>query len=274
MTTAAKKETTEVALEERAPQERHLVKPEPGAIGLGERGLQLTTLDEVWQLAAIMHASHIGPKEDSKEDVFGKLAYGFELGISPMMALNCIYIVNNRTAIFGDAVPGLVERSRLLEWDKVDVIGAYPNDDFGFVVTSKRMDREPKSWTYTIADAKRAKLWGKPGAWTTDSKRMLFYRCRTFNYRDNFPDVLKGLHTVEEMRDIVNAEYEVQDDRTQTERLVDIVVQKPPKPEPPETPQEAETEDMFEDMPPDESGDLFDNGKTPESPDDRRPFPE
>ena len=56
--------------------------------------------------------------------------------------------------------------------------------------------------TFTTGDAKRAKLWGKSGPWTDYPKRMLRFRARGYVLRDLFGDVLKGLRTVEEVRDI------------------------------------------------------------------------
>jgi hypothetical protein len=54
---------------------------------------------------------------------------------------------------------------------------------------------------FTVADAKKAGLWGKTGPWTQYPKRMLQMRARGFALRDAFPDVLKGLVTAEEAQD-------------------------------------------------------------------------
>jgi hypothetical protein len=84
-------------------------------------------------------------------------------------------------------------------------------DDFGFSVASLRDgDDMPKFTRFTIADAKQARLWGKDGPWQTYPKRMLMWRARGFNLRDNFGDVLKGLHTTEEARDMVDIGQEVE----------------------------------------------------------------
>ncbi len=53
----------------------------------------------------------------------------------------------------------------------------------------------------THKDAKRAGLWGKGGPWTAYPKRMLQMRARGFALRDAFPDVLKGMISVEEAQD-------------------------------------------------------------------------
>ena len=50
-------------------------------------------------------------------------------------------------------------------------------------------------------DAKRAGLWTKAGPWQTYPRRMLQMRARSFALRDAFPDVLKGLISVEEALD-------------------------------------------------------------------------
>jgi hypothetical protein len=53
-----------------------------------------------------------------------------------------------------------------------------------------------------MGDAKAAKLWGKAGPWTDYPKRMMKFRARGFLLRDQFGDILKGLRTAEEARDM------------------------------------------------------------------------
>ena len=55
--------------------------------------------------------------------------------------------------------------------------------------------------TFSMAEAKHAKLTGKAGAWQNYPNRMLQLRARGFALRDSFPDAIKGLITVEEARD-------------------------------------------------------------------------
>jgi hypothetical protein len=55
--------------------------------------------------------------------------------------------------------------------------------------------------TFSVADAKRAKLWGKSGPWTQYPKRMLAMRARGFAIRDAFPDAMRGMITAEEAQD-------------------------------------------------------------------------
>ncbi len=69
------------------------------------------------------------------------------------------------------------------------------------IVRSKRGGVEIVN-EFSVADAKRAQLWAKAGPWSQYPDRMLIFRARGFNLRDNFGDVLKGFRTTEELADI------------------------------------------------------------------------
>lgn len=195
-------------------------------ITTGAKGVQLQSFDDMWRFSRAVVAGGFAPKGMEKpETVLIALQMGLEVGLSPMASLQNIAVINGRPAIWGDAVPGLVRGSGLQESYSEEEIGTYPNDDYGFRVTSKRKDDPmPIITTFTVADAKEAGLWGKVGPWKQYPKRMLKMRARTFNQRDNFPDVLKGVSTVEEARDIREAEYTVEgDNRTATDKLADMI---------------------------------------------------
>jgi hypothetical protein len=55
---------------------------------------------------------------------------------------------------------------------------------------------------FSVVDAKRAGLFTKAGPWQTYPRRMLQMRARSFALRDAFPNVLKGLISVEEALDL------------------------------------------------------------------------
>jgi hypothetical protein len=94
----------------------------------------------------------------------------------------------------------LVERSGLMLDYIQEEIGTYPQDDYGYRIETLRKGRsKPLVTKYTIQDAKIAKKWpGKDNSpWATAPKRMLMFRARGFNLRDNFSDVLKGFQIAE-----------------------------------------------------------------------------
>jgi len=70
----------------------------------------------------------------------------------------------------------------------------------GFCVFVRRGE-PPQRRTFSVADAKKAGLWGKQGPWQQYPDRMLQLRARGFAVRDVFPDALRGLVTIEEAQD-------------------------------------------------------------------------
>jgi len=127
------------------------------------------------------------------------LAAGMEIGLPPIASLKGLMIVNNRPAVWGDAALGLVRRSPLC----VSVDEKLSADKSVATCTSvRRGQSEPITRSFSVADAKRAGLWGKAGPWTQYPERMLQMRARAFSIRDAFPDVLGGLGIVEEEQDI------------------------------------------------------------------------
>jgi len=164
-----------------------------GTVAVGNRGIQLSTIDDVFRFAKAVAMSHLCPENFSETDCFLVIQNGLEVGMSPMAALASAYVVNRRATIFGDMPLALVRQSGLLEDYKQEYQGEPFKDDCKCIVTSKRKGTsEPIVTEYSVGDAKIAEVWGKKGAWTTAPKRMLLYRARGFNLRDNFGDVLKG----------------------------------------------------------------------------------
>ncbi len=172
-------------------------------IAFGNQGVQLASIDEAFRFAKAVVASGFAPKGMEKpESVMIAIQLGMELGLTPMAALQNTAIINGRPAIYGDAALALVRSSgQLVSYAETEV-GEPGKDTHGFTVTVQRRGFDAASETFTVADAKAAKLWGKAGPWTDYPKRMLKFRARGFLLRDQFGDILKGLRTVEEARDI------------------------------------------------------------------------
>jgi hypothetical protein len=164
-----------------------------GTVPVGNRGIQLSTMDDIFRFAKAVALSQLCPPGFSETDAFLIIQNGLEVGMSPMAALASTYVINKRATIFGDMPLALVRQSGLLEDYRQGYEGKPFEDNFKCIVTSKRKGiAEPIVTEYSVADAKVAEVWGKKGPWVTAPKRMLLYRARGFNLRDNFGDVLKG----------------------------------------------------------------------------------
>lgn len=171
-------------------------------INFGAQGVKLASLEDAFRFANAIVASGFAPRGMEKpEAVLVAIQLGAELGLTPMAALQNTAVINGRPAIYGDAALALVRASGLLASFKEEEIGEPGKDSFGIRVTAVRNDNSAGIEVFTIADAKAAKLWGKAGPWTDYPRRMLKFRARGFVLRDVFGDVLKGLRTVEEVRD-------------------------------------------------------------------------
>lgn len=204
-------------------------RPKLGLITLSGRGLQLTTLDDMYRLAQYVVTSGMAPKNDTAVSLVIKIETGLELGIPPMMAIRSIAVINNRATLWGDAVPGLVLASGQQESYEEKEIGTPGTGNYGWLCRVKRKGQNWIEGKFTIAEAKLANLLpNKPdSSWTKYPNRMLKMRARTYALRDAFPDVLQGIYTAEEIQDAV---FEDITDRspqngTKTARLADSLKQ-------------------------------------------------
>ena len=197
------------------------------------RGLALQTMGEAMAFATMVAKSDFAPKDfkGKPESCLLAIQHGSEVGLSPMQSLQSIACINGRPSVWGDAALALVMGSPVCEYVRERVDG----DGDAMVATCEAKRRgypDANVTKFSVADAKKAGLWGKTGPWTQYPKRMLQLRARGFALRDAFPDVLKGLVTAEE----------AQDYPTQPEPVT--VRPKFPEPTPAPEPAKATAEDM------------------------------
>lgn len=153
----------------------------------------------ICNLAEIISDTLFVPKEfrGKKNEIFAVIIYGMEIGISPMQALQNISIINDKPNIYGDLSLALISGHKDFE----DMKEYFKDENETIAVCKiKRKNRELIIREFSIQDAKKANLLGRP-IWQTYTKRMLQMRARGFALRDSFPDVLKGLITREEATD-------------------------------------------------------------------------
>jgi hypothetical protein len=155
----------------------------------------------VFRLAEAVVQGGMAPKGmDTPSAVAVAMLHGLEIGLPPMTAIQRIAIVGNRPTLWGDGALGLVQSSTLMEWIKETISGV--GDARAAKCEAKRAnDPEVKVNTFSVADAKRAGLWGKSGPWTQHPDRMLKMRARAFTLRDGFADVLGGMYLREEIEE-------------------------------------------------------------------------
>lgn len=159
-------------------------------------------LDDAFRLSkALSMSGDMVPKhfQGKPEMIMAAIARGMEIGLAPMQALSNIAVINGRASIWGDALPALLQRAGHHldcelqgEGDALTAVATLTRGDTGRVTTR----------TFSVADAKKASLWGKQGPWQAYPTRMLQMRARSFAARDGAADALMGLQVAEEMSDV------------------------------------------------------------------------
>jgi len=166
------------------------------------RGLALASFDDAFRFAKMVSASDFAPKDfrGKPESCMLAIQHGSEVGLSPMQSLQSIAVINGRPTIWGDAALALVQASPVCEYVKEYTEGE--GDNLTAVCEVKRRGYpSPHVSKFSVADAKKAQVWGKSGPWTAYSTRMLALRARGFALRNAFADALRGLITAEEAQD-------------------------------------------------------------------------
>jgi hypothetical protein len=170
------------------------------------RGLALATFDDAMRFSKIIAASEFAPKDfrGKPESCMLAIQHGSEVGLSPMQSLQSIAVINGRPTIWGDAALALVQASPVCEYVREYVEG---DGDAQVAVceVKRRGYPAPSVVRFSVADAKKAGLWGKAGPWQNYPGRMLALRARGFALRNAFADALRGLITAEEAQDYPDA---------------------------------------------------------------------
>lgn len=189
-----------------------VVNPAKQPVQMGNRGIVLTDMDGLVRFATAVSKTSLAPKGlESAESIAVAIQMGLEVGLTPMAALQNIAVINGRPTIWGDAQLAVCRATGELEafeeWYESGGkrTGRNPQifgDDAMAVCSVKRRGYPAIESAFSVADAKRAGLWGKQGPWSQYPARMLKFRARSFALRDQFGDALKGMLSAEEVQDI------------------------------------------------------------------------
>ena len=164
------------------------------------------TLAELDKFAQTLADSGMVPTafKGKPKDIIVAVIRGAEIGLAPLQSLESLAVINGRPSLYGDAVPAVAQTSPQYEYHREYFDG--DGDALTAICEVKRKNGQVHVVRFGIADAKKAGLLGKPGPWTQYPKRMLQMRARSFAFRDQFSDALKGIGVVEEVQDIKTAE--------------------------------------------------------------------
>lgn len=154
-------------------------------------------------MAKMLAESELVPAHFRKKpgSVIAAWTLGSQLGLSLFSSLQHIMVINGRPTLWGDGALAVVRAHP----DFVDIREGLDGEGDSRIATCtvwRRGSDHPTIRTFSVHDAKRAKLWGKSGPWTQYPDRMLQMRARGFAIRDAFADALCGCGIAEEERDV------------------------------------------------------------------------
>ena len=167
-----------------------------------ERCLEPRSMNDAVRLAQRLHDSRMFSAYGTPQAVLSTLLLGRELGLPAMAALRGVHVIEGKHSLSADLMVALVLRSGMAEYfrlvETTDLVCTYE--------TRRKGTNNPQQLSYTIEQAEQAGLLyvrpGKqPGNWHKMPRQMLRARCKSELARLEYPDLLAGLYTPEELRD-------------------------------------------------------------------------
>ena len=156
------------------------------------------TIGEIKETAEAFASSSLVPQalRGKPEDLFVTLMYGQSLGLAPAQAMNSVNIVHGKPSLSAEAMTAVCRNCPEFE-DLIETVEDRGTENPSAVCIAKRKGCSPVKRSFSVADARRAGLWGC-GAWKKYPEQMLRIRARTAALRDLFADVLAGMPPTEQ----------------------------------------------------------------------------
>jgi len=131
---------------------------------------------------------------------------GRKFGLSAVDSLRMIHMIEGKPSMSAQLIVGIVQKSGMAEYFELDE----SSNTSAKWITKRKGDRKEKSWTFTVDDAKTAKLGGshKPenrGTFSSDSNWAKFpavmcsWRAAVFLARVVYADLVGGLYMPDEI---------------------------------------------------------------------------
>lgn len=196
-------------MQKKKAEKETLPAVKPDLPQMGERGIEIRNLDDLFKMASWIFASPFKPKAcDSPAAIAVQIQFGMELGLGVMASVRNIAVINGQPSIYGPIGLGIVRASGLLEDFNQHFEGTWPQDNFKAVCMVKRRGEHPITKEWSVVDDKIAGLW-MVNVHKTFPKDMLMYRATWRALYAGFADKLKGVLPAEMAEEqIIDAKFE------------------------------------------------------------------
>lgn len=168
--------------------------------------------NQAMRVAETLSKSSLVPEhfrgEDNVANCLIALQFCARIKEDPFMVMQRLYVVHGRLGMESQLAIGMINRSGKFHGDIAWEPNGKKGDEFGyFAVGIKASNGVECREECTIAMAKAKGWWGKSGSnWPSMTDLMLKYRSAMILARLHCPDILLGMYTVEELKDIGEAE--------------------------------------------------------------------
>lgn len=155
-------------------------------------------INEIQQMAGAVVASGLFAGIKTKEQAFTLMLLCQAKGLHPIEAMERYHLIQGRPALKAETIVAEFQKAGgIVNWDEYDderVTGTFTHPQGGSLTN-----------TWDMARAQKAGLAGKDN-WKNYTAAMLASRCASEAIRRVYPGCLQGMHSVEEVQEIVDAE--------------------------------------------------------------------
>jgi len=158
----------------------------------------LEILREPMALGEVFAASGIFKDVKTAAQAVVKILAGKELGLTPIEAMNSLYIVNDKIAVLAATIASRIKKSAKYDYkiNKLDETEC----SITFLLVNNGETKELGISVFTIKDAAKAGIVNKDN-WKNYPRNMLFARAISNGARWYCPDSLSSFHSVEELEE-------------------------------------------------------------------------
>lgn len=168
---------------------------------------EVMSFDQLMDMAQMLAKSTIVPLiyQNRPENTFVALDMASRMGVSPMVVMQNLYIIQGKPSWSGQAMASMIRNSKEFKNIELHYVGTPMTDSWGAYITAERASngQEIKGGTVTIAISKKEGWFQKSGSkWQTMPELMLAYRAYAWFGRVYCPEILMGLQSTEEVYDV------------------------------------------------------------------------
>jgi len=166
------------------------------------RQLEPTSVEETKEAARIIAKSRLYPRV-TPEGVYVTIMKGRDFGLGAVSSMDSIHFFQGKPIMSAQLIIGLVKRQRdICKYFRL----VESTNEKAVYETLREGSPEPTRMEYTIEDAKQAGLLDRPGPWQQYTKAMLRKSCGVNLARAEYPDLLLGVYSAEEMEGALTSE--------------------------------------------------------------------